>query len=166
MQSAARALCEAGVQLQSQRMELHQANQLTDQSQTEKSCLCNELDMRNKASFSAVASGHTTTDGLIVTEQTPSFSAVAAVHLAMWNLARGLAWIDGMRLQPGCGIFFSISNNRNRSFTLPGREQPTTVRNSWRKSPRFVCKTETLRSGLPASMSCVLLLDSCKAGDN
>ena len=35
-------------QLQSQRMELHQANQLTDQSQREKSWPCGELERRTK----------------------------------------------------------------------------------------------------------------------
>ena len=36
VQSAVRALHESGIQLHSQRMELHQANQLTDQSQKRK----------------------------------------------------------------------------------------------------------------------------------
>ena len=49
MQNADRALDEAGIQLQSQRMELYQANQLTNQTQREKSWLCNELEMRNRA---------------------------------------------------------------------------------------------------------------------
>ena len=43
------ALYASGIQLQSQRMEFHQANQLTDQSQRENSWLCNELEMRDKA---------------------------------------------------------------------------------------------------------------------
>ena len=43
------AFHDTGIQLQSQRMELDQANQLTDQTQREKSWLCEELEMRNKA---------------------------------------------------------------------------------------------------------------------
>ena len=43
------ALYETGMQLESQRMELYQANQVTDQAQREKSCLCDELAMRNRA---------------------------------------------------------------------------------------------------------------------
>ena len=46
MQSADRALHGSGFQLHSQRMELYQANQLTDQSQKEKSWLCTDLEMR------------------------------------------------------------------------------------------------------------------------
>ena len=42
------ALCETGMQLQSQRMELHQANHLTDQTRREKIWLFEELEMRNK----------------------------------------------------------------------------------------------------------------------
>ena len=38
------ALHESGMQLQSQRMELYRANQLSDHSQIEKSWLCTELD--------------------------------------------------------------------------------------------------------------------------
>ena len=49
MQSAHRALYESGIQLQSQRMELCQANQLADQSQREKSWLFSQLEMRNSA---------------------------------------------------------------------------------------------------------------------
>ena len=43
------ALHESGIQLQSQRMELYQANQWTDQSQREKSWKCTELEMRDRA---------------------------------------------------------------------------------------------------------------------
>ena len=43
------ALYETGVQLQSQMMELYQANQLTDQTRREKSWLCNGLEIRNRA---------------------------------------------------------------------------------------------------------------------
>ena len=43
------ALYETGMQLQSQRMELYQANQLTDQTRREKSWLCDEVEMRNRA---------------------------------------------------------------------------------------------------------------------
>ena len=43
------ALHDTGIQLQSQRMELDQANQLTDQTQREKSWLCEELEMRNES---------------------------------------------------------------------------------------------------------------------
>ena len=49
MQSADRALHGSGIQLHSQRMELYQANQLTDQSQKEKSWLCTDLEMRERA---------------------------------------------------------------------------------------------------------------------
>ena len=49
MQNADRALYDTGFQLQSQRMDLDQANQLTNQTQKEKSWLCDELDRRNKA---------------------------------------------------------------------------------------------------------------------
>ena len=49
MQNADRALYDTGIQLQSQRMELDQANQLTDQTQREKSWLCDELEMRNES---------------------------------------------------------------------------------------------------------------------
>ena len=38
------------MQLHSQRIELYQANQLTDQTRREKSWFCDELEMRNKAS--------------------------------------------------------------------------------------------------------------------
>ena len=48
MQIADRALYEIGIQLQSQRMELYQANQQTDQNPTEKSWLRNEQEMRNR----------------------------------------------------------------------------------------------------------------------
>ena len=41
------ALYETGMQFQSQRMELYQANQLTDQTRREKSWLCDEVEMRN-----------------------------------------------------------------------------------------------------------------------
>ena len=43
------ALYETGMQFQSQRMELYQANQLTDQTRREKSWLCDEVEMRNRA---------------------------------------------------------------------------------------------------------------------
>ena len=43
------ALYETGMQLQSERMELCQATQLTDQTRREKNWVCDELDMRNKA---------------------------------------------------------------------------------------------------------------------
>ena len=43
------ALYETGMRPQSQRMELHQANQLTDQIRREKSWLCDELETRNRA---------------------------------------------------------------------------------------------------------------------
>ena len=49
MQNADRALYETGKELQSQRVELNQANQLTDQTRGEKSWLCDEIEMRNKA---------------------------------------------------------------------------------------------------------------------
>ena len=49
MQGADRALYETGIQLQSQRMEFSQANQLTGQTQREKSWLCNESEMKNRA---------------------------------------------------------------------------------------------------------------------
>ena len=49
MQNADIALYETGIQLQSQRMELYLANQVSDQAQREKSWLCEELDMRNQA---------------------------------------------------------------------------------------------------------------------
>ena len=42
------ALYETGGQLESQRMELYQANHLSDQAQREKSWRCEELDLRNK----------------------------------------------------------------------------------------------------------------------
>ena len=41
-------LYETGMQLQSQRLELYRANQLTDQTRREKSWLCEELEMRNR----------------------------------------------------------------------------------------------------------------------
>ena len=49
MQSADRALHESGIQLQSQEMDLYQANQLTDQSRREKGWHCEESEMRNRA---------------------------------------------------------------------------------------------------------------------
>ena len=49
MQSADRALHGSGIQLHSQRMELYQANQSTDQPQKEKSWLCTDLEMRERA---------------------------------------------------------------------------------------------------------------------
>ena len=49
MQCAGRALQESGIQLHSQRRELHQAIQSTDQSQREKIFLCTELEMRDRA---------------------------------------------------------------------------------------------------------------------
>ena len=49
MQNADIALQETGMQLQSQRMELFQANQMTDQTRREKSQLCDELEMRTRA---------------------------------------------------------------------------------------------------------------------
>ena len=42
-------LYETGMQFQSQRMELYQANQLTDQTRREKSWLCDEVEMKNRA---------------------------------------------------------------------------------------------------------------------
>ena len=48
MQNADRALCDTGKQLQSRRMELYQANQLTDRTQRVKSWLCEELEMIKK----------------------------------------------------------------------------------------------------------------------
>ena len=39
---------KTGMQLQSQRMELDHANQLTDRTHRDKSSLCDELGMRNK----------------------------------------------------------------------------------------------------------------------
>ena len=48
VQCADRALHESSMQLQSQRMELHQANQLSDHSQREKSWLCTELDRKER----------------------------------------------------------------------------------------------------------------------
>ena len=50
MQGVDRALYESSIQLQSQRMELYQANKLTDQSHREESWLCNER--HEKKSFS------------------------------------------------------------------------------------------------------------------
>ena len=47
-----------------------------------------------------------------------------------------------------------------------GVSEPTTVREFWRQSLRCECETETLRSGLIASTSCVLLLVSCKVKEN
>ena len=49
MQNADRALYDTGKQLQSQRMELYHANQLTDRTQRVKSWLCDGLEMINKA---------------------------------------------------------------------------------------------------------------------
>ena len=49
MLNAEIALYETGIQLQSQRMELYHANQLTDQTRREKIWLCDELEMRNRA---------------------------------------------------------------------------------------------------------------------
>ena len=49
MQHADIALCETGMQLQCQRMELYQSNQFTDQTPMEKSWLCDELEMRSRA---------------------------------------------------------------------------------------------------------------------
>ena len=43
------ALYETGMQFQSQRMELYQANQLTDQTRRKKSWLCDEMEMKNRA---------------------------------------------------------------------------------------------------------------------
>ena len=43
------ALYETGMQLQSQRMELYQAAQLSDQAQREKSWPSEKLEMRNRA---------------------------------------------------------------------------------------------------------------------
>ena len=45
-QNADIALSETARQLQSQRMELHQVNQLSDQAQREKSWLCEELEKK------------------------------------------------------------------------------------------------------------------------
>ena len=49
MQNVDVALHEAGMQLQSHRMELYQANQLIDQTRRETSCLCDDLETRNRA---------------------------------------------------------------------------------------------------------------------
>ena len=49
MQKVHIALYETGIQLQCHRVELYQANQVSDQAQREKSWLCEELDMRNRA---------------------------------------------------------------------------------------------------------------------
>ena len=49
MRNADIAVYESGMQLQPQRMELYQANLLTDQTRREKSWLCDELQMRNRA---------------------------------------------------------------------------------------------------------------------
>ena len=49
MRNADPALSETGMQFQSQRMELYQANQLTDQTRSERSWVCDELEMRNRA---------------------------------------------------------------------------------------------------------------------
>ena len=49
MRNADNALFETGMQLESQRMELYQANQVTDQTRSYKSWLCEELEFRNKA---------------------------------------------------------------------------------------------------------------------
>ena len=42
------ALCETNRELESQRLELYQANQSTDQAQREKINLCGELEMRSR----------------------------------------------------------------------------------------------------------------------
>ena len=49
MRNADPALSETGMQLQSKRTELYQANQLTDQTRRERSWVCHELEMRNRA---------------------------------------------------------------------------------------------------------------------
>ena len=49
MRNADIALYETGMQLQSQRMELDEANQLTYQTRREQSWQCDELEMRNRA---------------------------------------------------------------------------------------------------------------------
>ena len=49
MQNADIVVHEIGMQLQSQRMGLYQANQLTDRTRREKSWLCDESEMRNRA---------------------------------------------------------------------------------------------------------------------
>ena len=49
MRHADIALYETRMQLQSQNMEIYQANQLTDQTRREKGWLCDELEMRNTA---------------------------------------------------------------------------------------------------------------------
>ena len=49
MRNADITLYETGMQLQCQRVELHQANQLTDQTGREKSWLCEELKKKNQA---------------------------------------------------------------------------------------------------------------------
>ena len=49
MRNADFAHHETGMQLQSHKMELYQANQLTDQTRSEESWLCDELEMRNRA---------------------------------------------------------------------------------------------------------------------
>ena len=48
MRNAAIALYETFMQLQSQRLKRHQANQLTDQTRREKSWLCDDLEMRKE----------------------------------------------------------------------------------------------------------------------
>ena len=42
------ALCETNQELESQILELYQANQWADQAQREKNKLCGELEMRNR----------------------------------------------------------------------------------------------------------------------
>ena len=49
MRNADIALYETGMQLQSQRVERDQSNQLTDQTRREKSWLCDGSEMRNRA---------------------------------------------------------------------------------------------------------------------
>ena len=49
MRNADIALYDTGRQLQSQRIKLYQANQLTDQTRREKSWLCDEQEMKNRA---------------------------------------------------------------------------------------------------------------------
>ena len=51
IESADRALQETGLQLHSQRMELYQANHLSDHSKREKNWLCTEMDKKGKSSW-------------------------------------------------------------------------------------------------------------------
>ena len=82
-----------------------------------------------------------------------------------------VAWTDGACVckkdarfrTTCCGVFFSIDDDWNRSFTLPGRE-PTNNRAELSAAIAAMCvfMKETSRSGVTVSTWCVLLLDSCK----